>query len=125
MKIFRYLAVSMFLAAFTACQEPDTPWDPNWNTPSDGTTEEPEVKEPKPRYVWIDCAANFNDYANDRDKIAKDLARIKEVGFTDVIVDVRPTNGDVLFKSTVADPLVRVDTGTSAVLILNRGQVHD
>ena len=97
----------MFLAGFSACQEPDTPWDPNWNTP--GNTEKPETKEPKPRYVWIDCAANFADYANDRDRIASDLARIKEVGFTDVIVDVRPTNGDVMFKSTVADPTVRID----------------
>lgn len=111
MKIFRLLAVSMFLAAFSACQEPDAPWDPNWNTqnPDGGEGTEPEVKQPKPRYVWIDCAANFSDYANDRTKIASDLARIKEVGFTDVIVDVRPTNGDVLFKSSVADPLVRVD----------------
>lgn len=100
----------MFLAGFTACQEPDAPWDPNWNTPVDPEGDKkPETNEPKPRYIWIDCAANFYDYANDREKIAEDLARIKETGFTDVIVDVRPTNGDVLFKSSVADPLVRVD----------------
>jgi uncharacterized lipoprotein YddW (UPF0748 family) len=111
MKIFRIIAVSLFLAGFTACQEPDAPWDPSWNTPStdNGEGEKPEVKQPKPRYVWIDCAANFYDYANDRAKIATDVARIKEVGFTDIIVDVRPTNGDVMFKSTVADPMVRVD----------------
>ena len=82
MKMFRILAVSMFLAGFSACQEPDAPWDPSWNTP--GNTETPETKEPKPRDVWIDCAANFADYANDRDRIASDLARIKNVGFTDV-----------------------------------------
>lgn len=110
MKIFRIIAASMFLAGFTACQEPDAPWDPNWNTPVDPEGDKkPETNEPKPRYIWIDCAANFYDYANDREKIAEDLARIKETGFTDVIVDVRPTNGDVLFKSSVADPLVRVD----------------
>lgn len=111
MKIFRIIAVSLFLAGFTACQEPDAPWDPSWNTPStdNGEGEKPEVKQPKPRYVWIDCAANFYDYANDRAKIAADVARIKEVGFTDIVVDVRPTNGDVMFKSTVADPMVRVD----------------
>lgn len=110
MKIFRIIAVSLFLAGFMACQEPDAPWDPSWNSPVDPEeSEKPEGKEPKPRYVWIDCAANFFDYANDREKIAADLARIKEVGFTDVIVDVRPTNGDVMFESTVADPLVRID----------------
>jgi uncharacterized lipoprotein YddW (UPF0748 family) len=113
MKIFKIIAVSLFLAGFAACQEPDAPWDPSWNTPENPENpenpEKPQIKEPKPRYVWIDCAANFFDYANDRDKIAEDLARIKEVGFTDVIVDVRPTNGDVMFKSTVAAPMVRVD----------------
>lgn len=113
MKIFKIIAVSLFLAGFAACQEPDTPWDHSWNTPENPENpenpEKPQIKEPKPRYVWIDCAANFFDYANDRDKIAEDLARIKEVGFTDVIVDVRPTNGDVMFKSTVAAPMVRVD----------------
>ena len=110
MKIFKIIAVSLFLAGFAACQEPDAPWDPSWNTPENPESpEKPQIKEPKPRYVWIDCAANFYDYANDRDRIAADLARIKEVGFTDVIVDVRPTNGDVMFKSTVAAPMVRVD----------------
>ncbi len=109
MKIFRFLAVSVFLAAFMACQEDDAPlWDPDWNDSGDGGT--PEVNEPKPRYVWIDGPANFYDYANSRENIARDVARIKEVGFTDVIVDVRPTNGDVMFKSTVADPMVRIDT---------------
>ena len=104
----------MFLAGFTACQEPDAPWDPSWDTPvGPEGGEKPELKEPKPRYIWIDCAANFYDYANDREKIAADLARIKETGFTDVIVDVRPTNGDVLFNSSVADPLVRVDAWRS------------
>lgn len=100
----------MLLAAFTACQGEDAPpWDPSWNNQGGGGGEAPAVKEPKPRYVWIDCAANFYDYANDRSKIATDLAKIKETGFTDVIVDVRPTNGDVMFNSTVADPLVRID----------------
>jgi uncharacterized lipoprotein YddW (UPF0748 family) len=110
MKIFRLLAVSILLAAVPACQGEDAPpWDPSWNNQGGGGGEAPAVKEPKPRYVWIDCAANFYDYANDRSKIATDLAKIKETGFTDVIVDVRPTNGDVMFNSTVADPLVRID----------------
>ena len=110
MKIFRSLAASVLLAALTACQGEDPPlWDPNWNNQNGNNGEEPAVKEPKPRYVWIDCAANFYDYANDRSRIAADLAKIKETGFTDVIVDVRPTNGDVMFNSTVADPLVRID----------------
>lgn len=87
---------------------PEWPWTPD--EPQDTTV----VVEAKPRYVWIDAAANFEDYANNRENIAADLARVKEVGFTDIIVDVRPSEGDVLFSSTVADPLTRIDAWTDA-----------
>ena len=56
----------------------------------------------KPRYVWIDAAASFQYYANDAAYIAADCKRIADMGFTDIIVDVRPTSGDVLFQSEVA-----------------------
>ena len=59
----------------------------------------------KPHFLWIDASANFNSYANDADSIARDWARIAKMGFTDIVVDVRPTCGDVLFKSTVAPEL--------------------
>ena len=59
----------------------------------------------KPRFLWIDASANFDSYANDADSIARDCARIAKMGFTDIVVDVRPTCGDVLFKSTVAPEL--------------------
>ena len=101
--------------AFASCEDdkelPAWPW-------GNGETDEPgdtaTVVESKPRYVWIDAAANFEDYANSRENIAADLAKIKETGFTDVIVDVRPSLGDVLFSSTVADPLTRVDAWADA-----------
>lgn len=54
----------------------------------------------KPRYIWVDAAANFNDFANSKDNIIRDLKRAKDAGFTDIVVDVRPTNGDILFRST-------------------------
>ena len=59
----------------------------------------------KPRVLWIDAAANFDSYANDADSIARDCARIAGMGFTHIVVDVRGTSGDVLFKSTVAPQL--------------------
>ena len=83
-------------------------WDPDWNKPDDGG-DDPEETIAKPRYVWIDAAANFDDYGNDRDKIREDCKRIAETGFTDIIVDVRPTTGDVLFTSSVAPALTRID----------------
>lgn len=66
--------------------------------------EEPETpaKKPveKPRFIWIDAAANFPDFADSREHIARDLALAKETGFTDIVVDVRPTSGEVLFKTS-------------------------
>ena len=67
----------------------------------------PKVVE-KPSFLWIDASANFNSYANDADSIARDCQRIALMGFTDIVVDVRPTCGDVLFKSTVAPELKHV-----------------
>ncbi|MCS3327209.1 hypothetical protein NXV53_22715 [Bacteroides faecis] len=57
----------------------------------------------KPRYIWIDAAANFPDFANSKENIARDLALAKDAGFTDIVVDVRPTTGDVLFKTNHVD----------------------
>ncbi len=113
-RIVNLLLMVAGLALWTGCQED---WrDIEYTYPSVEEPEEPENPTPtpeveaKPRYVWIDLAANFFDYANSRDNIARDLARIKEVGFTDIIVDVRGTDGDVFFASTVADPVTKVDT---------------
>ena len=60
--------------------------------------------EEKPLYIWIDASANFPDFANSKENIERDLTKAKEVGFTDVVVDVRPTNGNVLFKSREGIP---------------------
>lgn len=107
-----YSTLAIAGLAMVSCSDdkdlPDWPWTPD--EPQDTTA----VVEAKPRYVWIDAAANFEDYANSRENIAADLARVKEVGFTDIIVDVRPSEGDVLFSSTVADPLKRIDAWTDA-----------
>ena len=77
---------------------------------------QPPVEEPvadaKARLVWIDAAANFEDYANDEDKIAEDMALIKDTGFSGVIVEVRPTVGGLLFKSDVEAALDMVDAWT-------------
>lgn len=51
----------------------------------------------------IDASANFPDFANSKENIARDLAIAKNTGFTDVVVDVRPTTGDVLFTTDVVD----------------------
>ena len=129
-----------------ACDEQkELPWDPNWNqenTDPDpgngeepgnaeepGNGEEPENPEPekaaKARLVWIDAAANFEDYANSKQNIADDMARIKETGFTGVIVEVRPTTGGLLFNSDVEKPLTKVDAWTPAYVWLERKENFD
>lgn len=131
MKLYRVI-LSTLLIAFVSCspeatlpdwpdewqdptETPDTPDNPdepdnpdNPDTPDN--PDDPDVPfKGKARYVWIDASANFKDYANDEDAIRRDVKRLKETGFTDLIVDVRPTNGGVLFTSGHAEPLRRVD----------------
>ena len=63
---------------------------------------QPEVVTGKPRYVWIDASANFYYYANDKVFLAAELEKLAGCGFTDIVVDVRPTESTVLWKSSVA-----------------------
>ena len=113
-KITIILGALLLLAV--ACQPEETgyKWREEWEkseTPDDPDGPEgpdlPEIKG-KPRYVWVDAAANFPYYANDPGAIAEDCRRIADMGFTDLVVDVRPTSGDVLFASSVAPPCRKV-----------------
>jgi hypothetical protein len=101
-------------------ENPETPEDPeNPEEPENpGDPEDPQdppvQNNAKARLVWIDAAANFKDYANSESQIDSDMQRLKETGFTGVIVDVRPTNTGVLFKSSVEAALTRVDAWLSS-----------
>lgn len=79
---------------------------PEWEWPDSTSTSDTSVK---PRYIWIDAAANFPDYANSKDNILRDLTKVKNTGFTDIVVDVRPTMGDVLFKTNAVDQVKKLD----------------
>lgn len=72
------------------------------------TVDEETVPEGKPRYVWIDAAANFPFFANDKAAIDKEMKKLADTGFTDIVVDVRPTEGTVLWKSKVAPEAKRL-----------------
>lgn len=126
------------LLAVTSCiDEPIVlPWEPV--TPQPGPQPDPKPdpepepqKEGKPRYVWIDASASFQYYANDAEYIAADMARVKEAGFTDVIVDVRPTEGTVLFKSAKAPATKRLavwfhsSTGSTSYKFVERTKNFD
>lgn len=47
-------------------------------------------------------AANFPDLPTIKKKMF-DLVLAKDAGFTDIVVDVRPTTGDVLFRTSIVD----------------------
>ena len=110
-------------------------WNDNWKEetqPEEKPEEEkpqeekPEVKTGKARLVWIDAAANFKDYANSKQNIADDMKRLKETGFTGVIVEVRPTTAGLLFNSDVEAPLTQVDAWvTGAYKWLKRTETFD
>ncbi len=121
MKIFGKILLVLSLMTFAACGDPDDDyiWNDEWSEnpgkpeeekPEEEKPEEkPEVKTGKARLVWIDAAANFEDYANSQEAIKADMQKIKDTGFTGVIVDVRPTNSGVLFQSSTEHALDQVD----------------
>jgi uncharacterized lipoprotein YddW (UPF0748 family) len=70
----------------------------------------PSVKEnaAKPKYLWFDAEANFERFSN-RDTIKYYLDKTKTAGFTNIIVDVRPIHGKVLYKKTSLPELNKVN----------------
>ena len=98
---YLFAAVALLLCA-TACDDEKghfqtPPWDLEEEEENQGGDKEPAGN--KPFYIWIDAAANFPDFANSKDNIRRDLEKAADCGFTDVIVDVRPSNGDILYRS--------------------------
>lgn len=77
--------------------------EPEWEWPDPDPDPDPEPGVEKPCFIWVDAAANFPDFANSKENILRDLTKAKEAGFTDIVVDVRPTTGDVLFRTSVVD----------------------
>jgi len=51
--------------------------------------------------MWFDCEANFNRLST-KDSIIWYLNKVKTVGVTDVVVDVKSIMGEVLYKSDIA-----------------------
>ncbi len=95
LRIASVLLLLSFLFLIINCSGDDLP-DEGYDFP-----DPPAQNIDKPRYLWIDAAANFSDFANDRSKIVRDLKLAKDAGFTDVVVDIRPSSGDILYQSTV------------------------
>lgn len=55
----------------------------------------------KPALMWFDATANFAMLSH-RDSIDYYLEKIKSIGFTHAVVDIRPITGEVLYESALA-----------------------
>ncbi|WP_439183377.1 alpha amylase family protein [Carboxylicivirga taeanensis] len=96
---FKPFVLTLCLMSFfslSSCKDDDNEVTWEWD-------DEEVANIDKPKVIWVDAAANFPDFANSKENILRDLKLAKEAGFTHVVVDVRPTTGDVLFKTDVVD----------------------
>lgn len=57
-------------------------------------------------FIWIDCHGNF-DRTSSPDSILFYLQKIKDTGFDNVVVDMKPIDGDVVYKSEIAPQLLQ------------------
>lgn len=55
--------------------------------------------------MWLDATANIERF-NNKDTIDFYLQKIKDLGFTDLVVDIRPITGEVLYDSKFAPKLL-------------------
>lgn len=62
----------------------------------------------KPKLMWFDAEANFERFSYP-DSIDFYLEKIKSIGFTDAVVDIRPITGEVLYKSEFAPQMKEWD----------------
>ncbi len=60
-----------------------------------------KINDVKPALMWFDAEANFQRFSNP-DSIDYYLTKIKSLGFTHAIVDIRPITGEVLFDCPFA-----------------------
>ena len=106
-KIKTLLLCSLLL--FTSCGSGNDPNNGGTTPPPPTPDDEIIDKKAKPRYIWIDAPANFSRFANSKENIREDLKKAREAGFTDIVVDVRPYTGDILFKSVFGHAVEQLD----------------
>ena len=59
------------------------------------------IQKNKQTLMWFDAEANFDRFSH-QDSIDYYLEKIKSLGFTHAVVDIRPITGEVLYKSEYA-----------------------
>lgn len=103
--------IFLFLAAvfiFFSCGK-----DQNKNNKEDNTPDIPiDIEKPpvadKPIQMWIDAHANFSRFAT-KANITSYMEKMKEIGFNEVYVDVKPGIGYALYDSDILPKLTKWD----------------
>lgn len=103
--IYKLLFATIIPFMLIGCE--DDPKAFEWEWPDAPELEKIPVAQ-KPKMLWIDAHANFKYLANDQDNVKKYLDLAKQSGFTDVVVDVRPASGDVLYKSDIVEQVKKL-----------------
>ena len=98
------LSIFIILYSFIACSEPKKSEEPAPEIPID--IERPESSKDKSIQMWIDAHANFSRFAT-KDNIKTYLERIKNTGFNEIYVDVKPGIGHALYNSDILPKLTK------------------
>jgi hypothetical protein len=101
----KYIAI-LFIALFSigACSKEKPVEEPKPDIPID--IDKPGNKINKPVQLWIDAHANFSRFAT-KPSITSYLEKIKETGFNEIYVDVKPGIGYALYNSDILPKLTQ------------------
>ncbi len=84
----KHLLIFIAAVTFMACSTPSSP------------SNNDDLFIPR-NILWFDATANFDRFCH-QDSITFYLEKSKEVGVTDIVVDVKPISGEVLYPSKIA-----------------------
>ncbi|MDO9153994.1 MAG: alpha amylase family protein [Paludibacter sp.] len=104
-KLSIFFSIFLVINLFSSCNEGNQPL-PEWEW-NDTIAKLLPVNQ-KPRILWIDAAANFKYFANSQENILFYLQKAKNTGFTELVVDVRGTSGDVLYASKIVNQITKL-----------------
>lgn len=109
MKKFFFLLMIISCSALACSSEDNIPVE------TDGSEIPLDIDRPtvadKPVQMWIDAHANFSRFA-EKASITSYLEKMKQTGFNEVYVDVKPGIGYALYNSDILPKLTKWDTET-------------
>ncbi len=112
MKISHLLLCALLPVFCLSCEEQnpaDVPQGPAVEEPV-GPGDEPVEPTPVPekeKMIWIDASANISTFQS-KANILHFMDKIQEAGFNKIVVDIKPTVGDVLYDSELLPKVTRL-----------------